>query len=192
MFQIWVLNRRFERSFSVRDRATVFSCVWPLTRACAGLLVLKELGIEVDRYVASEVCEDSITVGIVRHQGRIMYVGDVRNVTRKHVSLFYFLLRWLCWRAWRNGCSNYRRVARKPQEILQEREISHVPRPKQKHTRVEKTFALLITLRPEQKMPYSDETRWIGWRNEEGNVDCKLYGKSWITLQRAQTGTDSV
>lgn len=48
--------------------------------------MLKELGIEVDRYVASEVCEDSITVGIVRHQGRIMYVGDVRNVTRKHVS----------------------------------------------------------------------------------------------------------
>lgn len=55
----------------------------------AGLLVLKELGIEVDRYVASEVCEDSITLGIVRHQGRIMYVGDVRSVTRKHVS-------WIC------------------------------------------------------------------------------------------------
>lgn len=52
----------------------------------AGLLVLKELGIEVDRYVASEVCEDSITLGFVRHQGRIMYVGDVRGVTRKHVS----------------------------------------------------------------------------------------------------------
>ncbi|KAM8913285.1 DNA (cytosine-5)-methyltransferase 3A isoform 3-T3 [Spinachia spinachia] len=51
-----------------------------------GLLVLKELGIEVDRYIASEVCEDSITVGIVRHQGRIMYVGDVRNVTRKHIQ----------------------------------------------------------------------------------------------------------
>uniref|UniRef100_A0A8C3A2H5 DNA (cytosine-5-)-methyltransferase n=1 Tax=Cyclopterus lumpus TaxID=8103 RepID=A0A8C3A2H5_CYCLU len=51
-----------------------------------GLLVLKELGIRVDRYIASEVCEDSITVGIVRHQGRIMYVGDVRNVTRKHIQ----------------------------------------------------------------------------------------------------------
>uniref|UniRef100_A0AAR2JNW5 DNA (cytosine-5-)-methyltransferase n=1 Tax=Pygocentrus nattereri TaxID=42514 RepID=A0AAR2JNW5_PYGNA len=51
-----------------------------------GLLVLKELGIQVERYVASEVCEDSITVGIVRHQGRIMYVGDVRNVTRKHIQ----------------------------------------------------------------------------------------------------------
>ncbi|XP_054470376.1 DNA (cytosine-5)-methyltransferase 3A-like isoform X4 [Anoplopoma fimbria] len=51
-----------------------------------GLLVLKDLGIHVDRYVASEVCEDSITVGIVRHQGRIMYVGDVRNVTRRHIQ----------------------------------------------------------------------------------------------------------
>lgn len=54
--------------------------------------MLRELGIEVDRYVASEVCEDSITVGIVRHQGRIMYVGDVRSVTRKHVSLIWLLL----------------------------------------------------------------------------------------------------
>ncbi|KAI7804830.1 DNA (cytosine-5)-methyltransferase 3A isoform X3 [Triplophysa rosa] len=51
-----------------------------------GLLVLRELGIQVERYVASEVCEDSITVGIVRHQGRIMYVGDVRNVTHKHIQ----------------------------------------------------------------------------------------------------------
>lgn len=54
--------------------------------ASPGLLVLKDLGIQVDKYVASEVCEDSITVGMVRHHGRIMYVGDVRNVTRKHVS----------------------------------------------------------------------------------------------------------
>ncbi|XP_041815194.1 DNA (cytosine-5)-methyltransferase 3A-like isoform X7 [Chelmon rostratus] len=51
-----------------------------------GLLVLKDLGIQVDKYVASEVCEDSITVGMVRHHGRIMYVGDVRNVTHKHIE----------------------------------------------------------------------------------------------------------
>ncbi|XP_076872617.1 DNA (cytosine-5-)-methyltransferase 3 alpha a isoform X2 [Brachyhypopomus gauderio] len=51
-----------------------------------GLLVLKDLGIQVERYVASEVCEDSITVGMVRHHGRIIYVGDVRNVTRKHIQ----------------------------------------------------------------------------------------------------------
>lgn len=47
--------------------------------------MLKDLGIQVDRYIASEVCEDSITVGMVRHQGKIMYVGDVRSVTQKHV-----------------------------------------------------------------------------------------------------------
>ena len=40
--------------------------------AGTGLLVLKDLGIQVDRYIASEVCEDSITVGMVRHQGKIM------------------------------------------------------------------------------------------------------------------------
>ncbi|XP_062267112.1 DNA (cytosine-5)-methyltransferase 3A-like isoform X1 [Platichthys flesus] len=51
-----------------------------------GLLVLRDLGIQIDKYVASEVCEDSITVGLVRHHGRIMYVGDIRNVTRKHID----------------------------------------------------------------------------------------------------------
>uniref|UniRef100_A0A8C5I5Y0 DNA (cytosine-5-)-methyltransferase n=1 Tax=Gouania willdenowi TaxID=441366 RepID=A0A8C5I5Y0_GOUWI len=51
-----------------------------------GLLVLKDLGILVGKYVASEVCEDSITVGMVRHQGRIVYVGDVRNVTHRHIE----------------------------------------------------------------------------------------------------------
>lgn len=59
----------------------------PLPVAPTGLLVLKDLGIQVDRYIASEVCEDSITVGMVRHQGKIMYVGDVRNVTQKHVRV---------------------------------------------------------------------------------------------------------
>uniref|UniRef100_A0A8C8AE74 DNA (cytosine-5-)-methyltransferase n=1 Tax=Otus sunia TaxID=257818 RepID=A0A8C8AE74_9STRI len=58
----------------------------PLSPLPAGLLVLKDLGIQVDRYIASEVCEDSITVGMVRHQGKIMYVGDVRNVTQKHIQ----------------------------------------------------------------------------------------------------------
>lgn len=87
--------------FQVPEHKVVFSQVpvlqtkyqlpwlyWQMNiRVCmkSGLLVLKDLGIQVDKYVASEVCEDSITVGMVRHQGRIMYVGDVRNVTRKHV-----------------------------------------------------------------------------------------------------------
>ena len=36
--------------------------------------------------MASEVCEDSISVGVVRHEGKIQYVHDVRNITRKNVS----------------------------------------------------------------------------------------------------------
>ncbi|KAK1801694.1 hypothetical protein P4O66_022334 [Electrophorus voltai] len=51
-----------------------------------GYLVLKDLGFKIDVYVASEVCEDSISVGVVRHEGKIQYVSDVRNITRKNVS----------------------------------------------------------------------------------------------------------
>lgn len=50
-----------------------------------GYLVLKELGIKVDKYVASEVCEESIAVGTVKHEGNIKYVNDVRNITKKNV-----------------------------------------------------------------------------------------------------------
>lgn len=51
-----------------------------------GYLVLKDLGFKIERYIASEICEDSIAVGIVKHEGKIEYVSDVRSVTRKHVS----------------------------------------------------------------------------------------------------------
>uniref|UniRef100_A0AAR2LNI7 DNA (cytosine-5-)-methyltransferase n=1 Tax=Pygocentrus nattereri TaxID=42514 RepID=A0AAR2LNI7_PYGNA len=51
-----------------------------------GYLVLKDLGFKVDMYIASEVCEDSISVGVVRHEGRIKYVHDVRNITRKNIA----------------------------------------------------------------------------------------------------------
>ncbi|KAG7281087.1 hypothetical protein CRUP_027624 [Coryphaenoides rupestris] len=49
-----------------------------------GYLVLKELGIKVDHYVASEICGDSIAVGMIKHEGKIEYVHDVRTITRKH------------------------------------------------------------------------------------------------------------
>uniref|UniRef100_A0A4W5LZX6 DNA (cytosine-5-)-methyltransferase n=1 Tax=Hucho hucho TaxID=62062 RepID=A0A4W5LZX6_9TELE len=52
-----------------------------------GYLVLRDLGFKVDHYIASEVCEDSISVGVVRHEGRIQYVHDVRNITRKNSTL---------------------------------------------------------------------------------------------------------
>lgn len=57
-----------------------------------GYLVLRDLGFKVDLYVASEVCEDSISVGVVRHEGKIKYVHDVRDITKKNVrgSLFPF------------------------------------------------------------------------------------------------------
>lgn len=51
-----------------------------------GYLVLRDLGFKVDLYVASEVCEDSISVGIVRHEGKIQYVHDVRNITRQNIQ----------------------------------------------------------------------------------------------------------
>ncbi|XP_004630867.1 DNA (cytosine-5)-methyltransferase 3B isoform X5 [Octodon degus] len=51
-----------------------------------GYLVLKELGIKVEKYVASEICEESIAVGTVKHEGNIKYVNDVRNITRKNIE----------------------------------------------------------------------------------------------------------
>ncbi|XP_051525560.1 uncharacterized protein LOC127424414 isoform X2 [Myxocyprinus asiaticus] len=51
-----------------------------------GYLVLKDLGIKVERYIASEICEDSIAVGMIKHEGMIEYVKDVRTITRKHLA----------------------------------------------------------------------------------------------------------
>nr|XP_061802999.1 DNA (cytosine-5)-methyltransferase 3C-like [Nerophis lumbriciformis] len=51
-----------------------------------GYLVLKDLGFKVERYIASEICEDSIAVGMIKHAGKIEYVNDVRTITRKHLA----------------------------------------------------------------------------------------------------------
>ncbi|XP_076023137.1 DNA (cytosine-5-)-methyltransferase 3 beta, duplicate a [Genypterus blacodes] len=51
-----------------------------------GFLVLKDLGFKVEHYIASEICEDSITVGMVKHTGKVEYVNDVRAITRKHLA----------------------------------------------------------------------------------------------------------
>lgn len=48
--------------------------------------MLKNLGFKIERYIASEICEDSIAVGMVKHEGKIEYVNDVRTITKKHVS----------------------------------------------------------------------------------------------------------
>ncbi|XP_060239231.1 DNA (cytosine-5)-methyltransferase 3C-like [Meriones unguiculatus] len=51
-----------------------------------GYLVLKELGIKVEKYVASEVCAESIAVGTIKHEGQIKYVDDVRKVTKENID----------------------------------------------------------------------------------------------------------
>ncbi|KAK2851769.1 hypothetical protein Q5P01_008045 [Channa striata] len=51
-----------------------------------GYLVLRDLGFKIERYIASEICEDSIAVGMIKHEGKIEYVNDVRTITRKHLA----------------------------------------------------------------------------------------------------------
>ncbi|KAF4078242.1 hypothetical protein AMELA_G00197160 [Ameiurus melas] len=51
-----------------------------------GYLVLKDLGIKVEKYVASEIDEESITVTMVNHDGKITQVDDVRRITKKHIE----------------------------------------------------------------------------------------------------------
>lgn len=47
--------------------------------------MLKDLGFKVEKYVASEVCEDSIAVATVNHDGKIIPVGDARLITEELV-----------------------------------------------------------------------------------------------------------
>ncbi|XP_026222633.1 uncharacterized protein LOC113166723 isoform X2 [Anabas testudineus] len=51
-----------------------------------GYLVLKELGFKVEKYVASEVCEDSIAVAAVNHDGKIIHIGDTRFINKEHLE----------------------------------------------------------------------------------------------------------
>lgn len=51
----------------------------------SGYLVLKELGFKVEKYVASEVCEDSLAVANVNHDGKIIHVGDAKFITQDDV-----------------------------------------------------------------------------------------------------------
>uniref|UniRef100_A0A8D2D448 DNA (cytosine-5-)-methyltransferase n=1 Tax=Sciurus vulgaris TaxID=55149 RepID=A0A8D2D448_SCIVU len=51
-----------------------------------GYLVLKKLDIKVEKYVTSEVCEESISFGTIKLEGNIKYVNDVRNITKKNIE----------------------------------------------------------------------------------------------------------
>lgn len=58
---------------------------------CPGYLVLKDLGFKVDLYVASEICEDSISLGYVRHKGKIQYARDIRSITSRNVGMIILI-----------------------------------------------------------------------------------------------------
>ncbi|XP_063064738.1 DNA (cytosine-5-)-methyltransferase 3 beta, duplicate a [Engraulis encrasicolus] len=51
-----------------------------------GYQVLKELGLQIELYVAAEICEDAIAVGAIQHEGHIKYIMDARSITRKHLA----------------------------------------------------------------------------------------------------------
>ncbi|XP_071329252.1 uncharacterized protein [Trachinotus anak] len=51
-----------------------------------GYLVLKDLGFKVEKYVASEVCEDSLAVATINHDGKIVHVGDARLITENDIE----------------------------------------------------------------------------------------------------------
>ncbi|ROL53231.1 DNA (cytosine-5)-methyltransferase 3B [Anabarilius grahami] len=51
-----------------------------------GYLVLRDLGFKVEKYVASEIDEESVTVSMVNHDGKITHVADVKNITKKHIE----------------------------------------------------------------------------------------------------------
>ncbi|XP_027501706.1 DNA (cytosine-5)-methyltransferase 3B isoform X1 [Corapipo altera] len=53
----------------------------------AGYMVLKDLGIQVEKYIASEIGDDPIAPGTVRRpEGNITYVHDVRNITKRNIE----------------------------------------------------------------------------------------------------------
>ncbi|KAL1249796.1 hypothetical protein QQF64_020801 [Cirrhinus molitorella] len=51
-----------------------------------GYLVLRDLGFKVEKYVASEVDDESVTISMVNHNGKITYVNDVKKITKKHLD----------------------------------------------------------------------------------------------------------
>uniref|UniRef100_A0A8C3TZ45 DNA methyltransferase 3 beta n=1 Tax=Catharus ustulatus TaxID=91951 RepID=A0A8C3TZ45_CATUS len=51
-----------------------------------GYTVLKDLGIQVEKYIASEICEKPMAASTVRPEGNITYVRDVRNITKRKIE----------------------------------------------------------------------------------------------------------
>ncbi|KAI1233393.1 hypothetical protein IHE44_0004569, partial [Lamprotornis superbus] len=51
-----------------------------------GYTVLKDLGIQVEKYIASEICENPMAASTMRPEGNITYVRDVRNITKRNIE----------------------------------------------------------------------------------------------------------
>lgn len=62
----------------------------------SGRLVLSKLGLDVDVYFASEIDENAILVARVRHENTVQQIGDVRTITKKTVSNYYYPICSLC------------------------------------------------------------------------------------------------
>lgn len=69
----------------------LWSCLYVeiLCVQLSGYLVLKDLGFKVEKYVASEIDDESITVSMVNHEGKITQVDDVRSITKNHVCMCF-------------------------------------------------------------------------------------------------------
>ncbi|XP_016158842.1 PREDICTED: DNA (cytosine-5)-methyltransferase 3B isoform X2 [Ficedula albicollis] len=71
-----------EGDSEAKESRTATSALCPL----AGYTVLKDLGIQVEKYIASEICENPMAKSTVRPEGNITYVHDVRNITKRHIE----------------------------------------------------------------------------------------------------------
>ncbi|XP_071429120.1 DNA (cytosine-5)-methyltransferase 3B [Pithys albifrons albifrons] len=68
------------------DRETKESSATSDLCPLAGYMVLKDLGIQVEKYIASEIGDDPVGAGSRRPEGNITYVHDVRNITKRNIE----------------------------------------------------------------------------------------------------------
>ncbi|KAM7435199.1 hypothetical protein ABFA07_014862 [Porites harrisoni] len=52
----------------------------------SGLQALKELGIEIELYCASEIDEQAVQVAKVQHGSRICHIGDIQKISRAQIE----------------------------------------------------------------------------------------------------------
>jgi len=52
----------------------------------SGLQALKELGIEIELYCASEIDEQAVQVAKVQHGNKILHIGDIQQISRAQIE----------------------------------------------------------------------------------------------------------